>query len=211
MCIGIRLGPPASLPCSCDVITGKVYCETEVLYYSFFNFRHLWVHFFAWANDWSSYSRYIWSSLVITIPCWFAKIRTVFLQDCQNSHVSNKRLYPNFARTNPQHSRAAFKILDLLKEKSWTQVNVVYQTSRKWIVFKRFLLRLLKRKGVEVRRRLRIKPLAFALEEVSIPELVSTVTSKSQGNICMSHCIDLSKNDVKCGKFMLHEIWLALQ
>ena len=25
--------------------------------------RHVWLHFFAWTNDWSSYSRYIWSSL----------------------------------------------------------------------------------------------------------------------------------------------------
>ena len=32
-------------------------------YYSSFNFRHIWLHFFAWTNDWSSYSRYIWSSL----------------------------------------------------------------------------------------------------------------------------------------------------
>ena len=31
---------------------------------SSFNFRHIWLHFFAWTNDWISYSRYIttWSS-----------------------------------------------------------------------------------------------------------------------------------------------------
>ena len=36
------------------------------MYYSSFNFRHLWLHFLAWTNDCSSYSRYIWSSLILT-------------------------------------------------------------------------------------------------------------------------------------------------
>ena len=38
-----------------------------------------------------------------------------------------------------------------------------------------------------------------------------TVERKGIDNNELSYCIDLSKNDVKCGKFMLHEIWLALQ
>ncbi|XP_028392239.1 speract receptor-like [Dendronephthya gigantea] len=101
--------------------------------------------------------------------------------DCQDTHVSNKKLYPNFARTNPQHSKAAFPILSFLKARGLERVKIVYQGSKKWMTFKKFVARLLRRNGVEIADTVKVTMFEFAMG--AVPGKFNSIPSGSQATI----------------------------
>ena len=48
------------------------------------------------------------------------------LQFCSNYEVSNKALYPTFARTKPHDSRISMSVVSLLQKYNWRKVVFVY-------------------------------------------------------------------------------------
>ena len=101
-----------------------------------------------------------------------------FFQDCQDTHVSDKSLYPNFARTNPQHIKAALKLPLLLETRGLNSVSIVCQESPKFLVFLRQLIRLLKRRGVVIAGTHKIGVATF---HFGVPDFIYTLPSESQG------------------------------
>lgn len=104
--------------------------------------------------------------------------------DCQDTHVSNKKLFPNFARTNPQHSKAAFKILAHLKASGLKRVNIVYQDNHKLLPFKRFLSRLLRRSDVKIASSNKVDLRTFYLGP--LPNFLYILPSTSQATILVT-------------------------
>ena len=100
------------------------------------------------------------------------------MQNSQDTHVSNKKLYPNFARTNPQHSTAALKILSFVKANGLKRVSIVQQEGRKWASMRRYLSRLLRSKGVKIAGTHKLSQMYFHFD---VPEAIYTTPLKSQG------------------------------
>jgi hypothetical protein len=102
------------------------------------------------------------------------------MQDCQNVRVSNKMLYPNFARTNPQHEKALLKVLSLVKAKGLKRVNIIYEDTHEWLGLKERLVRLLKRRNVKI---VSSNKIGIATFHFGIPDFLYTLPSESQGKI----------------------------
>ena len=83
-------------------------------------------------------------------------LKWLFLQGSQEPILSNKRLYPNFARTNPSNYKAVTKILELVEARRWKRVTIMYQPDRFWKTMKRHLAHHLKQKGIKISRKIKI-------------------------------------------------------
>ena len=103
--------------------------------------------------------------------------------DCQDTHVSDKRLYPNVARTNPQHIKAALKLLSLLETKSLKRISIVYQESSKFNEFKRQLTPLLKDRDVKIVDTHEIEIPTF---HFGVPDFIKRLPSESQATVMVT-------------------------
>ena len=56
----------------------------------------------------------------------------LFLQKCADHRVSDKRLYPTFARTFPPATQVTRSIISLLLHFNWRKFTLVVGTSSKW-------------------------------------------------------------------------------
>lgn len=75
---------------------------------------------------------------------------------CQSPRLSDKRLYPNFARISPGNYKAVGKILALLEAKKWKRVSIMYQPDRFWKILKKHLIRQLSGKNITVGRKIKL-------------------------------------------------------
>lgn len=72
-----------------------------------------------------------------------------FKQMCTNKKLSDKTLYPTFARTVPPISRLSPPVHALMKYFNWNRVGIITQNSQQWSQWNA-LVSSLKQEGVSV-------------------------------------------------------------
>ena len=82
------------------------------------------------------------------------------LQMCSNPEVSNKELYPTFARTFAVDTKLTPSVLSLLNYYKWQRVAIVYENVTKWIEMKNSMVKRLQAKGITVALELLMNPSA---------------------------------------------------
>ncbi|XP_048576329.1 atrial natriuretic peptide receptor 1 isoform X2 [Nematostella vectensis] len=80
---------------------------------------------------------------------------------CSSPEVSNKKLYPTFARTFAVDTVLAPTVLSLLRYFSWKRVAIIYENVTKWIEMKETLIKKLKEEGITVALDLMMSPSAI--------------------------------------------------
>ncbi|XP_031556269.1 atrial natriuretic peptide receptor 2-like isoform X2 [Actinia tenebrosa] len=69
---------------------------------------------------------------------------------CSSTELSDKKLYPTFARTFAVDSQVTPSVISLLKKFKWTTVAIIYENLTKWIDLKDSMKRHLKANGIKV-------------------------------------------------------------
>ena len=69
---------------------------------------------------------------------------------CSNHEVSDKKLYPTFARTFAVDRELTPSVYSLLKYFKWNRLAIVYENVTKWVEMKNYMVKTLREKGVNV-------------------------------------------------------------
>lgn len=91
---------------------------------------------------------------------WLALIFFDF-QMCSSPEVSDKKLYPTFARTFAIDTKLTPSLLSLLNYFKWKRVAIIYENVTKWIEMKDTIV-----------KRLEEKQITIALQEMMSPSAV---------------------------------------
>lgn len=90
----------------------------------------------------------------------------------------NKEQHSNFACTNPLHSKAASKLIGLIKKRGLKRVNIIYQDGAKWHSFKKYFTYLLKKNNIATGLKRKIQYHVFFS---SVPKYLNSLPFESQG------------------------------
>ncbi|XP_031575271.1 atrial natriuretic peptide receptor 1-like isoform X2 [Actinia tenebrosa] len=77
---------------------------------------------------------------------------------CSNPEVSDKKLYPTFARTFAIDTKLTPSLLSLLKYYQWRRVAIIYENVTKWIEMKNTITKRLTENGVHIALELMMSP-----------------------------------------------------
>ena len=69
---------------------------------------------------------------------------------CSSPELSNKKLYPTFARTFAVDSQVTPSVVSLLKKFEWKIVAIIYENLTKWTDLKDSMKQQFKANGIEV-------------------------------------------------------------
>lgn len=69
---------------------------------------------------------------------------------CSSPELSDKKLYPTFARTFAVDSQVTPSVISLLKKFNWKRVAIIYENLTKWIDLKDSMKHHFKNNGIKV-------------------------------------------------------------
>ena len=70
---------------------------------------------------------------------------------CQSPEVSDKRLYPTFARTFAVHTQVSPSLIAFLNHFKWKSVGILYEDLPRWIEVKDYIVAMLHKNNITVR------------------------------------------------------------
>lgn len=79
---------------------------------------------------------------------------------CSNPEVSDKKLYPTFARTFAIDTKLTPSLLSLLNYFKWKRVAIIYENVTKWIEMKNQMVKSLEEKDITIALQLMMSPAA---------------------------------------------------
>lgn len=119
--------------------------------YSFFGINHFLPSFTeSLANNCQIYVFYMYGEMCLLTSFSLGDLLLFLLQYCTSSAVSNKQLYPTFARTIPADGSLGPSVVAILDYFNWNQVGLMSEEKQTWYTRGQFIESYLKQNGKKI-------------------------------------------------------------